>query len=275
MDARDFFGYKHRGRGARPPTRGRGRRADGDAPPQFEEAITLDDPAVIARIDAIRHARPRPRAAAPAGAGAPRGGVGRRCDERHRDVDAGAGAGHGRLGHRGGARGRHRPAIGCACRSSCTATTGCRAWVGPRTLVIAASHSGDTVETLSGARRRRDAGPAAGGHHRPAVASAARPIGRRRRSCATSAPGQPRAAIGFGVGLIHELLVAAGPALRSRPARPGRRGAGGAARAQRAGRSRPMPTRPSSWRGRMFGRIPVDLRRAARWPRWRTAGRRR
>ena len=42
MDARDFFGYKHEDEepGRRPEDED---QADGDRPPQFDEAITLDD----------------------------------------------------------------------------------------------------------------------------------------------------------------------------------------------------------------------------------------
>ena len=48
-DARDFFGYKH-------PDEEPGRREepaeeDEAAPPQFDEAITLDNPRVIKGID--------------------------------------------------------------------------------------------------------------------------------------------------------------------------------------------------------------------------------
>ena len=50
MDARDFFGYKHSDEepGRRPETDD---EADAGRPPLFEEAVTLDDPAAIQRID--------------------------------------------------------------------------------------------------------------------------------------------------------------------------------------------------------------------------------
>nr|MBA2264056.1 hypothetical protein [Chloroflexota bacterium] len=47
MDARDFFGYKNRDEEP-----GRPDPADeGERPPLFEEAVTLDDPATLRRID--------------------------------------------------------------------------------------------------------------------------------------------------------------------------------------------------------------------------------
>ncbi len=97
---------------------------------------------------------------------------------------------------------------------------GLPAWVGPRTLVIAASHSGDTVETLSGAaeaRRRglplvvaidrRGAGPPGrdGGHAVPALRGA-RAAARRHRLRGRPHPRAPDRGR---------------PAVGSRPARPG------------------------------------------------------
>jgi glucose/mannose-6-phosphate isomerase len=77
--------------------------------------------------------------------------------------------------------------------------------VGPRTLVIAASHSGETAETLSGFAAARERGvplvAVTTGGRLAADAEAARlPLLRYKLG------GQPRAAIGFGVGLVHELL---------------------------------------------------------------------
>jgi glucose/mannose-6-phosphate isomerase len=85
---------------------------------------------------------------------------------------------------------------------------GLPAWAGPRTLVIATSHSGDTVETLSGAAEARRRGLPL------VVVSTGGALGRQAESDGTpylryEQPGQPRAAIGFGLGLIHELLVGA------------------------------------------------------------------
>ena len=85
-DARDFFGYKHPdeepGRRDEPPGDG----DEGDSPPQFDEAITLDDPAVIKRIDAsdmLGRVRELPRQLALARRVA--GAV--ELTERHREVD--------------------------------------------------------------------------------------------------------------------------------------------------------------------------------------------
>ncbi|HEY8179372.1 MAG TPA: bifunctional phosphoglucose/phosphomannose isomerase [Candidatus Limnocylindria bacterium] len=206
MDARDFFGYKH-------PDEEPGRRpddedhADGDRPPQFEEAITLDDPAVIAKIDTsdmLARVRELPRQLTQAR----RVAASVSLDDRHRDVDlvlvlgmGGSAIGAELVAGLGGDRLKvplivHRD-------------YGLPAWAGPRTLVIAASHSGDTVETLSGAAEARRRGLPL------VVASTGGALGRQAESEGTpflryEAPGQPRAAIGFGVGLIHELLVAAG-----------------------------------------------------------------
>src|SRR5437868_8669810 len=49
MDARDFLGYKHADE--EPGRRDEDDDQDGDRPPLPEEAITLDDPATISRID--------------------------------------------------------------------------------------------------------------------------------------------------------------------------------------------------------------------------------
>ena len=84
MDARDFFGYKH-------PDEEPGRREDqGDeepeSPPQFDEAITLDDPAVLQRIDPqgmLRRVLALPRQVAQARHVAQAAEL----TERHRSVD--------------------------------------------------------------------------------------------------------------------------------------------------------------------------------------------
>ena len=84
MDARDFFGYKN-------PDEEPGRPDDGpdddrNSPPQFAEAITLDDPAVIKRIDVsdmLGRVRELPRQLAQARRVA--GSVD--LDQRYRDVD--------------------------------------------------------------------------------------------------------------------------------------------------------------------------------------------
>ncbi|HEX6656230.1 MAG TPA: bifunctional phosphoglucose/phosphomannose isomerase [Candidatus Limnocylindria bacterium] len=205
MDARDFFGYKN-------PDEEPGRREDeggeddGQSPPQFEDAITLDDPAVIKRIDTsdmLGKVRELPRQLALARRVA--GSV--ELDQRHRDVDAVLVLGMG-----GSAIGAELVAGIAGDRLRVPLVLhrdyGLPAWAGERTLVIAASHSGDTVETLSGvAEARRRGLPLV-------VASTGGALGRQAESDGTpylhyEQPGQPRAAIGFGLGLIHELLVRA------------------------------------------------------------------
>jgi glucose/mannose-6-phosphate isomerase len=86
---------------------------------------------------------------------------------------------------------------------------GLPAGTGPRTLVVAASHSGETAETLSGvaAARERDLPLVVittGGRLASGAAGAGIPLLQYQLG------GQPRAAIGFGVGLVHELLSQAG-----------------------------------------------------------------
>ncbi|MDP9244337.1 MAG: hypothetical protein M3O77_04550, partial [Chloroflexota bacterium] len=85
-DARDFFGYSDAddepGKREEPP-------ADRDelAPPQLEEAITLDDPAVLKRIDVsdmLGRVRELPRQLAVAR----RVAAAVELTPRHRDVDA-------------------------------------------------------------------------------------------------------------------------------------------------------------------------------------------
>jgi glucose/mannose-6-phosphate isomerase len=205
MDARDFFGYKNPDEepGDRPDE---GQDEDAQSPPQLEEAITLDDPAVIKRIDVsdmLGRVRELPRQLAQAR---------RVCgslelERRHRDVDAvlvlamgGSAIGAELVAGLAGDRLRvplivHRD-------------YGLPAWAGERTLVVAVSHSGDTVETLSGtAEARRRELPLV-------VASTGGALGRQAEGDGTpylhyQQPGQPRAAIGFGLGLVHELLVRA------------------------------------------------------------------
>jgi len=204
MDARDFFGYKN-------PDEEPGRRpedaaAEGDAPPTFEEAITLDDPAVIKRIDAsdmLGRVRELPRQLSQAR----RVAATVELDARHRDVDLVLVLGMG-----GSAIGAELVAAVAGDRLRVPLIVhrdyGLPAWAGDRTLVIAASHSGDTVETLSGAAEARRRGQPI------MVATTGGALGRQATSDGTpllryEAPGQPRAAIGFGLGLIHELLARA------------------------------------------------------------------
>jgi glucose/mannose-6-phosphate isomerase len=203
MDARDFFGYKNPDE---EPGRPDDASAEGEAPPTFEEAITLDDPEVIKRIDAsdmLGRVRDLPRQLAQAR----RVAAGVELEARHRDVDLVLVLGMG-----GSAIGAELVAAVAGDRLRVPLIVhrdyGLPAWAGERTLVIAASHSGDTVETLSGtAEARRRSLPLV-------VASTGGALGRQATSDGTpylryEAPGQPRAAIGFGLGLIHELLARA------------------------------------------------------------------
>ena len=203
-DARDFFGYKH-------PDEEPGRREEpgeeSTAPPQFEAAITLDDPRVIRGIDTadmVGRVREIPRQLALAS----RVAAAVDLPAAHRDVDAvcvlamgGSAIGAELVAGIAGDRLRvplviHRD-------------YGLPAWASQRTLVIAASHSGETVETVSGAAEARDrALPlvviSTGGKLGTAATQDGTPYLRYE------SPGQPRAAIGFGIGLVHELLVRAG-----------------------------------------------------------------
>lgn len=204
-DARDFFGYKH-------PDEEPGRREEpaaeeSTAPPQFEEAITLDDARVIRGIDTadmVGQVRQIPRQLALAR----RVAAAVDLPATHRDVDAicvlamgGSAIGAELVASIAGDRLRvplviHRD-------------YGLPAWTSERTLVIAASQSGETVETVSGAAEARDRGLplvviSTGGKLGAAAGRDGTPYLRYEW------PGQPRAAIGFGIGLVHELLARAG-----------------------------------------------------------------
>jgi glucose/mannose-6-phosphate isomerase len=205
MDARDFFGYKN-------PDEEPGRpdpAEDGDAarPPLFEEAVTLDDPATLKRIDPddmlgrvasmpgqLAQAR---RVAAPVELG-----------PRHTDVDAVVVLAMG-----GSAIGAELVAAAAGDRLRVPVIVhrdyGLPGGVTQRTLVVAASHSGATAETLSGFTAAHERGLPI------AVITTGGRLAERAR--AENVPlfeyklgGQPRAAIGFGVGLVHELLSRAG-----------------------------------------------------------------
>lgn len=204
-DARDFFGYrKPDDEPARPDYDDGG---EPESPPQFEEAITLDSPEVMRRIDVsdmLGRVRELPRQVA----------LGRRVaaavelDRRHRDVDSilvlamgGSAIGAELLAGVAGPRLRvplviHRD-------------YGLPAWAGERTLVVAASHSGETVETLSAAAEARRRGlplvvVSTGGRLAQEASEEGTPLLRYQ------AGGQPRAAVGFGLVLLHELLASAG-----------------------------------------------------------------
>ena len=215
MDARDFFGYKH-------PDEEPGRRAEeddqnGDRPPLPEEAITLDDPAAISRIDVsdmLGRVRELPRQFAQAR----RIAAATVLEARHRDVDAVLVLGMG-----GSAIGGDLVAgvAGDRLRVPLVVHRDYElpAWAGDRTLVVAASHSGETVETLRAAGEARSRGLPL------VVISTGGELARRAQEDGTpllkyEAPGQPRAAIGFGVGLLHELLVGAGLLLDPDPPGP-------------------------------------------------------
>ncbi len=205
-DARDFFGYKD-------PDQEPGRRPededelDPDAPLQMDEAITLDSPSVLARIDRggmLARVRDLPRQLA----GARQAAAGLTLEDRHRDVDLVVvlGMGGSAIGADlvAGAAG-NRLRVPLLVQRDYELPSG----LGPRTLVVAASHSGDTIETLTAAAQARERGlPLV------VIATGGR-LGREAAADGTpwlqyEQPGQPRAALGWSVGLIHELLVAAG-----------------------------------------------------------------
>lgn len=250
MDARDFFGYRN-------PDDEPGRREDGaddsDAPPQFDEAITLDDPAVLARID--------PQGMLDRVLGLPR----QLALARRVTAAAELGAAHANvdgvvvLAMGGSAIGADLTAAIAGQRLRVPLTVhrdyGLPAWVGERTLVVAVSHSGETVETLSGASEARRRGLPL------AVISTGGELGRLAQDDGLpylryEAPGQPRAAVGFGIGLVHELL-----ARLELIAEPDAFGAAIAAlesTLERNGPSVPTEANPAkqlAWS--IFGRIPV------------------
>ena len=205
-DARDFFGYRdpddEPGKREEPP-------ADRDelAPPQLDEAITLDDPAVLRRIDVsdmLGQVLELPRQLA----------IARRVAAavvlapRYRDVDAvlvlamgGSAIGAELVAGAAGDRLR----VPVVVHRDYTLP----AWAGERTLVVAASHSGETAETLAAAAEAQRRGLPL------AVISTGGELGRRASEADLpflryEMAGQPRAAVGFGTGLFYELLVSAG-----------------------------------------------------------------
>lgn len=205
MDARDFFGYKN-------PDEEPGRPdpadpSDDDRAPLFEEAVTLDDPAVRRRIDPedmIGKVASMPAQLAQA----------RRVAEsvplsdRHRDVDHVVVLAMG-----GSAIGAELVAAAAGDRLRVPLSVhrdyGLPSGIGARTLVVAASHSGETAETLAGFAEARDrdlplVAITTGGRLAEGAETVGAPVLRYRLG------GQPRAAIGFGVGLVHELLAGAG-----------------------------------------------------------------
>ncbi len=206
MDARDYFGYKN------PDEEPGGPEPDDDAddearPPLFEEAVTLDDSATLKRIDPddmLGHVAELPRQLAEAR----RVAAAATLDERHTDVDAVVVLAMG-----GSAIGAELVAAAAGDRLRVPLTVhrdyGLPPGIGARTLVVAASHSGETAETLSGFEAARQRGmPLAvvttGGRLATDAVAGGLPLLQYRLG------GQPRAAIGFGVGLVHELLSRAG-----------------------------------------------------------------
>jgi glucose/mannose-6-phosphate isomerase len=268
MDARDFFGYKHADEepGKRPDGEG---GPEPESPPRFDEAITLDDPAVIKRIDVsdmLGRVRELPRQLALAR----RVAASVELDELHRDVDAVL-----LLGMGGSAIGAELVAGLAGDRLRVPIVVhrdyGLPAWANQRTLVIAASHSGETVETLSGATAARKRGI-------PLVAlTTGGALGRQAESDATpylryEQSGQPRAAVGYSLGLVHELLVRAGLLTEPDPIGP-------AVEALEAQLERNAPSvetdanqaKQLAWS--IFGRIPIVFGAGAMAPvahRWKT-----
>jgi len=205
-DARDFFGYKR-------PDDEPGRRPeeedgpDPDSPPALDEAITLDSPAVVARIDRedmLGRVRELPRQLAQARQAA--GGL--TLADRHRSVDLVVVLGMG-----GSAIGADLVAAAAGERLRVPLLVQrdyhLPSGIGERTLVVAASHSGETIETVTAAAEARARGL-------PLVVIATDgALGRQAAADGTpwlryDQPGQPRAALGWSVGLLQELLGAAG-----------------------------------------------------------------
>ena len=201
MDARDFFGYKNPDEEPGRPDPDDG--SDAERVPLFEDAVTLDDPEALRRIDPedmLGRVAELPRQLAQAR----RVAAAVELDERLRDVDLVAVLAMG-----GSAIGAELVAAAAGNRLRVPLIVhrdyGLPAGVGPRTLIVAASHSGETAETLSGYAAARERG----------LPSVVITTGGRLAASATEAGdalyryqlgGQPRAAIGFGVGLVHELL---------------------------------------------------------------------
>jgi len=266
-DARDFFGYKH-------PDEEPGRREEPAAdepaaPPRFDEAITLDDPKVIRGIDAadmLGRVRELPRQLAQAR----RVAASITLPASHREVDAicvlamgGSAIGAELVAGIAGERLRvpivvHRD-------------YGMPAWAGERTLVIAASHSGETVETVSGATEARRRGLPL------IVISTGGALGAAATADGTpylhyESPGQPRAAIGFGIGLMHELLERAGLLTDPDPLGPAVEALESLLERNAPGvETDANPAKELAWS--IFGRIPVIYgagRMAAVAHRWKT-----
>jgi glucose/mannose-6-phosphate isomerase len=251
MDARDYFGYKNPDEepGAPDPAG----EDDATSPPLFEDAVTLDEPAAVSRIDPddmLGNVMAMPGQLAQAA----RVAATTTLDERHRDVDSVVVLAMG-----GSAIGAELVAAAAGERLRVPLIVhrdyGLPAGIGPRSLVIAASHSGETAETLTGftAARERDLPVVVittGGTLAAAADATGTPVARYRLG------GQPRAAIGYGIGLLHEMLGGAGliadrdplaDAVASLESLLGRNGPGVETPAN--------PAKQLAWA--IFGRIPV------------------
>jgi glucose/mannose-6-phosphate isomerase len=201
MDARDFFGYKNPDEEPGGPDPDQGE--DNERVPLFEEAVTLDDAAALARIDPddmLGNVAELPRQLAQAR----RVAASLQSDRTLADVDAVIVLAMG-----GSAIGAELVAAAAGERLRVPLIVhrdyGLPAGAGKRTLIVAASHSGETAETLSGFAVAKQRGLpiaviATGGRLASSASEAGMPLLRYQPG------GQPRAAIGFGVGLVHELL---------------------------------------------------------------------
>ena len=251
MDARDFFGYKNPDEepGAPDPADD----SDGDRPPLFEDAVTLDSTATLRRIDPddmLGRVAELPRQLSQAR----RVAAAVALDDRLKEVDAVVVLAMG-----GSAIGAELVAAAAGERLRVPLIVhrdyGLPPGVNERTLIIAASHSGETAETLSGFGAARERGlPIAvittGGKLAAQATRDGLPLLEYRLA------GQPRAAIGFGVGLVHELLSRLGIIREPDPIGPAV-----AALEELLERSAPSvetdanPAKQLAWS--LFGRIPV------------------
>ena len=251
-DARDYFGYKRPddepGRREEPPS-----ADDEAAPPQFDEAITLDSPRVLHAIDTgdmVGRVRELPRQLALAR----RVAAAVKLPASHTDVDSicvlamgGSAIGADLVAGIAGDRLRVPLAI--------HRDYGLPAWAGKRTLVIAASHSGETVETVSGAAEARRRGLPL------VVIGTGGQLGSQAEGDGTpylryESPGQPRAAIGFGIGLLHELLSRGGLLVEPDPLGPAVEALEGLLeRNAPSVETEASPAKQLAWS--IFGRIPV------------------
>lgn len=201
MDARDFFGYKNPDEEPGRPDPDDG--TDDQRVPLFEEAVTLDDRETLRRIDPqdmLGRVAELPRQLSQAR----RVAAAVELDAGLRDVDSVIVLAMG-----GSAIGAELVAAAAGPRLRVPLIVhrdyGLPAGAGPRSLIVAASHSGETAETLSGHAAARDRGLktvviTTGGRLAASATTAGQPVYQYRLA------GQPRAAIGFGTGLVHELL---------------------------------------------------------------------